>query len=588
MALFDTLKTILTPYAEKINGHTVDIHDLNTAVDSLNKSLGKYTDTPILTQNDVVTGGYINGNSGFKVDGQSYVCTDFIEIPSDSVGLLLSANCYFGSVIGYAFYAAKSSNSFISGGTGTGWTVKPINVIVPEGARFFRTSLDASGYTDPSDFGISYQRRISDIDEVSFIDYGQWEQGSIDSTTGSISNRNDRILDRNYYDVSKIDIVLSAEGFQILCASYSTADISGFIGLSSWANYHTSFSGRYVRFSVRKSSGADITPDEDTGFELRYKSQSVNEALAKQDAEINKTNRETAEKSLVALGVLPYGAGSKNQIARLGWNVYSIDTPPEQTPQAYALAYKNGCRIMLGDIRVTSDGEYVLWHDETLNNSVKHTDGTNLSTAEKAMTIAGSTLEELNAFDYGLYKGQKYAGMKMPMLDDLLKWCALTNCIPMLEVKVQLSESDCIEISSMCKRYGLGDRVIIDEYYDKLQNTVDYWKTNLPKCTICIIAWGDVLTARDFINANLINTDIPVLLVVSTIDQLYLISTNGVLDYSKVKTVTDLGAKLTYTEVRTSADMDTLYDGGYLDVFSYVASGYIHVNEWIAEKLLIN
>lgn len=40
MALFDTLKTVLTPYAEKINDHTVDIHDLNTAVDSLNGSLG--------------------------------------------------------------------------------------------------------------------------------------------------------------------------------------------------------------------------------------------------------------------------------------------------------------------------------------------------------------------------------------------------------------------------------------------------------------------------------------------------------------------------------------------------------------------
>lgn len=40
MALFDTLKEVLTPYAEKINGHTVDIRDLNTEIDSLNGSLG--------------------------------------------------------------------------------------------------------------------------------------------------------------------------------------------------------------------------------------------------------------------------------------------------------------------------------------------------------------------------------------------------------------------------------------------------------------------------------------------------------------------------------------------------------------------
>lgn len=51
MALFDTLKTILTPYAEKINKHTTDISilsedvknvhtDLNESVNSLNGSLG--------------------------------------------------------------------------------------------------------------------------------------------------------------------------------------------------------------------------------------------------------------------------------------------------------------------------------------------------------------------------------------------------------------------------------------------------------------------------------------------------------------------------------------------------------------------
>lgn len=36
MALFDNLKTVLTPYAEKINDHTVDIHDLLKKVSSLN------------------------------------------------------------------------------------------------------------------------------------------------------------------------------------------------------------------------------------------------------------------------------------------------------------------------------------------------------------------------------------------------------------------------------------------------------------------------------------------------------------------------------------------------------------------------
>lgn len=66
MALFDTLKTVLTPYAEKINKHTTDISilsedaknvraDLNEAVDSLNGSLGDLENT-ITQQNNAQSG----------------------------------------------------------------------------------------------------------------------------------------------------------------------------------------------------------------------------------------------------------------------------------------------------------------------------------------------------------------------------------------------------------------------------------------------------------------------------------------------------------------------------------------------------
>lgn len=240
---------------------------------------------------------------------------------------------------------------------------------------------------------------------------------------------------------------------------------------------------------------------------------------------------------------------------------------------------------MLADVRITSDGKFVLWHDETLNNNVRHTDGTALSNAEKAMTIAGSTLSELNAFDYGIYRGSEYAGMKIPMLEDFVRWCSLANCIPMLEIKVQMAEANCVAIANMCKQYGLGDRVIIDEYYTYLQNTVNYWKANLPKCTMCIIAWGSVSTAQSFISNNLLNTGISVLLTISGTDQLYLISTNGDIDYDKVRTVTNVGAKLTYTEVANSSAMESLYDAGYIDVFSYIASSYINVNAWLKDKL---
>lgn len=398
--------------------------------------------------------------------------------------------------------------------------------------------------------------------------FPDWINGTIDSA-GNIYNRTDRLTTGIITaDVASIKCVNDYYG---LIAYYDEdkhfKEMTSFV--KNFTINHSSFpSGTYYIAIAIHNGTSSITPSEGENCILLY---SVDDVV-----------KGTFDKESDSV---PFIEGSKNQIARLGWDVYNPLNPPEQTAQSYALAYKNGCRIMLCDVRITSDGKYVLWHDETLNNSVRHTDGSALSDTEKAMTIAGSTLSELNAFDYGIYRGVEYAGMKIPMLDDFLKWCALANCIPMLEIKVQLAETDCVAIAKMCKQYGLGDRVIIDEYYTNLQNTVDYWKANLPKCKLSIIAWNSVWTARDFINANLANTDIDVLLTISTTSQLYLISSNDQIDYAKVQTVTNLGAKLTFTEVDSNSVMTELYEGGYIDVISYISSSYIKVNAWLANAL---
>lgn len=580
------------------SGQAADAKAVGDEITGLKSAINKFDITPVLTSSDVVENYYVNGSNGALVSSTDYVCTDFVDIPAESEGLNLTTNCFFGNIVGYAFYSTKSLNSFVSGGTGSGWVQKTITTTIPQNARYFRTTLKVTDYTSPSDFGIRYQYPdlavkktvdgiVTNVNDINTsltsaeTDIGQtidalrlipsWANGTIQGS-GAIDSRTDRI--NTGLMKANIESIKCVNDYYGLIAYYNIDRV--FISLTSFVKNFTidksSFPEGTFYIAVAMHNGtSSISPSEGTNCIILYSVDDV----------VKGTFDLTGE-------VVPFIEGSKNQIARLGWDIYNPLNPPQQTTQSYALAYKNGCRIMLADVRITSDGEFVLWHDETLNNTVRHTDGSTLSDTEKAMTIAGSTLSELNAFDYGIYRGAKYAGMKIPMLNDFLKWCTLANCIPMLEIKFQLTETDCVEIAKMCKQYGLGDRVIIDEYYTYLQNTVNYWKANLPKCTLCIIAWVDVWTARDFINANLANTDINVLLTISTTSQLYLISSDNQIDYSKVQMVTNLGAKLTFTEVDSSSVMTELYEGGYIDVISYISSSYINVNAWLTNKLGLN
>ena len=93
-----------------------------------------------------------------------------------------------------------------------------------------------------------------------------------------------------------------------------------------------------------------------------------------------------------------------NTSNRLGYDVYSYATPPEQSIAGYDLAYKNGNRILVVDLRFTKDGVPVCFHDDTISYARL----TNGKEPAKKPTISTMTYQELCKFDYGIYKGAKY------------------------------------------------------------------------------------------------------------------------------------------------------------------------------------
>ena len=82
---------------------------------------------------------------------------------------------------------------------------------------------------------------------------------------------------------------------------------------------------------------------------------------------------------------------------------------PENTVAAIKLAWEQKADASEFDIFLTKDGELVVIHDAT----TKRTCGTDLKVSE-------STLEALRKLDAGKWKGEKFAGEKLPTLDEML------------------------------------------------------------------------------------------------------------------------------------------------------------------------
>jgi glycerophosphoryl diester phosphodiesterase len=82
---------------------------------------------------------------------------------------------------------------------------------------------------------------------------------------------------------------------------------------------------------------------------------------------------------------------------------------PENTVAAAELAWQEGADGVEGDFRLTKDGHIVCIHDASLKR-----------TAGISRLVADLELEELRTFDVGIWKGEQFAGQRIPTLAELL------------------------------------------------------------------------------------------------------------------------------------------------------------------------
>ena len=161
---------------------------------------------------------------------------------------------------------------------------------------------------------------------------------------------------------------------------------------------------------------------------------------------------------------ISYTALSKVQTStRLGYYVAESYTPPEQSLASYDLAYEKGSRIMVADLRFTLDGVAVCSHNNKITYARK-TDGTEPA---RYPSVSKLTLEQLQEYDYGLYKGKLYEGTKLLTLEEMCAWIKKHSDTKLyIEVK-SLENGNVSAVTELLNKYGIVSRTsYITNYND--------------------------------------------------------------------------------------------------------------------------
>ncbi len=107
---------------------------------------------------------------------------------------------------------------------------------------------------------------------------------------------------------------------------------------------------------------------------------------------------------------------------------------PENTFAAFYGAAEQGYKIIELDPWVTADGKIVILHDRKINRTARNFDG---SPIENETQISDITYEQACKYEYGSWFSKKFAGEKLPLLEDVLTFARQNGLHIKLDNRIQ-------------------------------------------------------------------------------------------------------------------------------------------------------
>lgn len=133
----------------------------------------------------------------------------------------------------------------------------------------------------------------------------------------------------------------------------------------------------------------------------------------------------------------------------------SKKTHPENTMSAFIEAERVGSDGIEFDVQLSSDGEIVVIHDETLDRTTNMTG-----------YVKNYTAEELKSADVGIFFSKQFRGEKIPFLREVFEWAQGNKLVMNVEFKTDKFNYEGIEqkVIELIRQFNLENRVILSSF----------------------------------------------------------------------------------------------------------------------------
>ena len=178
-------------------------------------------------------------------------------------------------------------------------------------------------------------------------------------------------------------------------------------------------------------------------------------------------------------------------ISRLGIQTNA----PEQSIASYKAAVEAGFEILLCDLEFTADNVPVCVHDPSINRVARNADGTTIDTNKRVDSL---TLAQINTYDFGIAKGQEFAGLKVLQLKDFLMFCKLCGVQAYIEIKLG-TRAQIQSAVELVEAYGMIDSVSWAGWFEDASHNVvrhaDWVVEKNSTCRVGLMSNGLGITA---------------------------------------------------------------------------------------------
>ncbi|MEQ8762641.1 MAG: glycerophosphodiester phosphodiesterase family protein [Planctomycetota bacterium] len=170
---------------------------------------------------------------------------------------------------------------------------------------------------------------------------------------------------------------------------------------------------------------------------------------------------------------------------------------PENTLASIEAAIEAGFPATEFDVRQTSDGQLVLFHDDKLGRTTDWTDGTQSTNGDATPELLRlASFEQVRRLDAGSWKDERYRGERVPTLREALEACR-GRILPVVEIK---DDDIGAAVARQIVEAGVAGEVLVISFRER--------------------ALGDVFEAAPEIPTALLDGDVPAVITLEHVQSL--------------------------------------------------------------------